>query len=96
MTALESLALPIPTREPTPESLAAWYSGFSFAEHYRKVVLAGAKEAVRAQATADGEKVTEARLDDLARLHPSYLEYLAFHLEGRMAWERTVLERGGA
>lgn len=95
MTDLDQLLTSIPTREPTPEALAAWYSGFSFAEHYRKVVLAGCKEALRAQAALDGEKLTEARLDDLARIHPSYLGYLAFHLDGRTQWEAEVIALRG-
>ena len=75
--------------------LAAWYSGYAFAEQYRKVVLAGCREAVRASATLSGRKVTESRLDDMARLHPAYLDFLAKHLTGRTKWEREFLAQGG-
>jgi hypothetical protein len=87
----------VPDRESdAPEVLAAWYSGFSFAEHYRKVVQAQSRELVRAQYAANAEKITEARLDDLARLHPLYLDFLARHLTGRQKWEKMALEMRGA
>jgi len=75
--------------------LAAFYSGYAYAEQYRKVVLAGCKEAIRAAASMGSQKVTEARLDDLARVHPAYLEFLEKHLHGRMQWEREFLAQGG-
>jgi hypothetical protein len=78
-----------------PEELAAWYSGFSWAESYRKVVLAACREAIRAGASLSQQKVTEARLDDLARVHPAYLDYLTRHLQGRIKWEREFLAHGG-
>jgi hypothetical protein len=34
-------------------------------------------------------------LDDLARVHPSYLEYLERHLRGRTLWEQAFLSSGG-
>lgn len=87
----------IPDRESdAPEVLAAWYSGFAFAEHYRKVCLSLARELVRAQFAAKKEKVTESRLDDLSRIHPLYLDYLARHLEGRTKWEHEFLAMRGA
>jgi hypothetical protein len=76
--------------------LAAWYSGFAFWETYRKSVLAQCRELVRADYEMRAEKITEARLDDLGRLHPLYLDYLARHLQGRTLWEREVLACGGA
>ena len=75
--------------------LAAWYSGDRYSEHYRKVTLAHAKEIIRATAAANSEKVSEARIDDLARLHPMYLDYLARHLDGRTKWERAFRDAGG-
>ena len=86
----------IPDRESDDHAvLAAWYSGWAFAEVYRKVVLAQCREIVRAKADAAGKKVTEARLDDLARTHPAYLDYLARHLRGRILWEEEVKRDGG-
>lgn len=76
-------------------TLAAWYSGFAYSEHYRKVVLSNAKEMLRAAVELAGQKVTEARLDDLARIHPTYLSYLATHLHGRIQWEKEFLAQGG-
>lgn len=75
--------------------LAAWYSGFAFNEHYRKCVLAQCRELVRADYALREEKVSEARLDDLGRLHPLYLDYLARHLHGRTLWEQEVMAMGG-
>ena len=88
-------AVTIPDPGDEYHDLAAWYSGFAYAESYRKVVLAACREVVRAGAVLSGQKVTEARLDDLARVHPSYLEYLEVHLRGRTRWEQAFLAQGG-
>lgn len=86
----------VPERETnTYEELAAWYSGFSFCEHYRKVVQAQCEELVRARFAARKESVTEKRIDALARLEPSYLNYLERHLRGRVLWEKSFLAQGG-
>lgn len=86
----------IPERESDAwEVLCAWYSGFAYAEHYRKVVLADCRELIRAQYALRETKVSEARLDDLSRIHSSYLDFLARHLEGRILYERAFLARGG-
>jgi len=98
----ETIPAPVPMSSPIPErvgddyaTLAAWYSGFAFCEHYRKVVLAQCRESLRGQKAATSEKVTESRLDDLAHSHSAYLDYLAKHLRGRVAWEREFLAQGG-
>lgn len=84
----------IPDRETNSyEELCAWYSGFSFCEHYRKVVQANCQEIVRARHV--GEKITEARIEALARLEPAYLNYLEKHLYGRKLWEKAFLAQGG-
>lgn len=86
----------VPERESDQwEVLAAWYSGYSYAEHYRKVVLSQCKEIVRAQYAAASLKLTEDRADDLARTHPLYLDFLRRHLEGRILWEREYRAAGG-
>jgi hypothetical protein len=77
------------------ESLAALYSGFAYAEHWRKVVLASCTEAIRAGASLQKQRISEARLKDMARVHPAYLSYLERHLRGRMAWEAEVKKEGG-
>lgn len=76
-------------------TLAAWYSGFAFCEHYRKVTLAQCRESIRAAAALSGKKYSEARLDDAAHTHPAYLDFLARHLQGRVKWEREYLAQGG-
>jgi hypothetical protein len=76
-------------------TLAAWYSGFAFFESFRKVQLAQCKELVRGKASLAGEKITESRIDDLARLHPLYLDFLTSHLKGRTMWEYEFLSQGG-
>lgn len=77
-----------------PADLAAWHSAFGYAEHYRKIVLANAKEIVRATAALEDVKLTEARIEDLARQHPIYLDFLARNLDGRRLYEaeRRALE----
>lgn len=75
-----------------PADLEAWYGNFGFAEHYRKVVLANCREIVRAQAALTDTKLSEARIDDLARTHSLYISYLAEHLDGRRMREKNVLE----
>lgn len=92
----EEKASLIPERETEDyPTLAAWYSGYSFAEHYRKVVQAQCQEIVRAKGAVDGQKLTEARIEALARLHPIYLDYLATHLRGRILWEAEYRAAGG-
>ena len=85
----------VPTCGETHEELAAFYSGFAFCEMYRKVVLAQCKEVLRAGASLTNQKLTETRLDDLARIHPAYLAYLTTHLQGRIRWEQAFLAQGG-
>lgn len=74
-----------------PGSLEAWFGNFGHAEHFRKVVLASAREAERARAAATETKVSEARLDDLARTSDKYVDYLIATLHGRHQREVNVL-----
>jgi hypothetical protein len=75
-----------------PAQLEALFGNFGMWEHYRKSVLADCRESIRAEYTLKQEKVTEARLDDLSRLHPNYLDLLATGLTGRTQREAYVLE----
>lgn len=84
----------IPEPDDDPAVLAALYSGYAYAEHWRKVVLATCKELIRAGASLGKERLTEARLEDLARVHPSYLQFLTTHLHGRVKWERESQKMG--
>jgi hypothetical protein len=60
--------------------LAARHEGqMNMWEHRRKMELAKAREAVRLKYAKDGEKISEARTDDLARVS---LDYQAFIDEG--------------
>lgn len=80
-----------------PGSLEAWFGPFSHAEHFRKVVLASARELERAKATAaklrdnDYKLPSETRLDDLARVSDRYVQYLIDTLKGRELREQNVL-----
>ena len=58
----------------------------------RKIVLASCKEVERAKAVASGEKVSEARLDDLARVSDVYVSFIVSNLEGRTKRERNVID----
>ena len=83
-------------REPScdtdnPADLEAWYGPFGYADHWRKVVLANAREIVRATNTLAGEKLSEARIDDRARTSNAYIEFLTVHLDGRRKREENVL-----
>lgn len=81
--------------ENDPASLEAWFGNFGHAEHFRKVILSDCREAVRAEYDAKGEKVSEARLDTLARIHNNYVDWLTYTLRGRIARERNVLASAG-
>ena len=70
-----------------PADLEAWFGNFGYADHFRKVVLANCKEIIRAKAT---EKVTEARIDDLARISDFYVDFLIQCLDGRRLREQNV------
>ena len=78
-----------------PASLEAFFGTFGHAEPFRKVVLASCREAVRAEYAVKNEKVTEARLDDLARTHPKYVDWLTYTLQGRVLREKNVLASAG-
>ena len=83
-----------PEPDDDPSLLAALYSGFAYAEHYRRIVLSQCQELVRAKYTAMNVKITEARIESLARLHPGYLQFLETHLHGRVRWEREAAKQG--
>jgi len=75
-----------------PASMEAWFGNFGHAEHFRKVVLATARENERAKATLRQEKLSEARLDDLARTSDLYVQWLIDTLHARRARETNVIE----
>lgn len=78
-----------------PAQLYAWFGPFGLWESWRKVVLSSCTEVIRAQhALAGGKPPTEARLDDLSRLHGAYLEFLADGLIGRTLYEREIIKQG--
>lgn len=84
----------VPEPDDDPALLAALYSGFAYAEHWRKIVLSICHELVRASAALSKQKLTEKRLENLARQHPSYLQFLEIHLRGRVKWEREAQKQG--
>jgi hypothetical protein len=86
-------AVDVPLCENTdPAALEAWYGNFGFAEHWRKVILANCREMIRAQAALTEIKLSEARIDDLARTHALYISFLTEHLDGRRLREQNVLD----
>ena len=80
-----------------PGQVEAWFApgSYSHYEHFRKVVLAGCRELVRARAAVDAEKLSEARIDDKARLTDNYMQYLTDSLEGRSIRETMIRQRMG-
>jgi hypothetical protein len=74
-----------------PAQLEAFYGAFSFFDHYRKSVLSSCKELIRGRAINNKEKLTETRIEDLARTHPLYMDFLATHYEGRTLREKNAL-----
>ncbi len=75
-----------------PAQLEAFYGSFAFFDHYRKSILAQCTELLRAKYLAATEKVTETRLENEARLHPIYLDFLGEHFRGREQRERNVYQ----
>ena len=78
--------------ENDPASLEAWFGNFGHAEHFRKITLANAREAERAKAVEREEKITEARLDDKARISDMYVSFIVSSLQGRILREKNVRE----
>jgi hypothetical protein len=64
-------------------AIYARFGPFGTAEHRRKVALATAELQVRAEAT---EKMTEGKVDALARTHSTYLAFLDSLESGRAEW----------
>lgn len=75
-----------------PGEVEAFYGNFSFCDHWRKTVLSNCKEIVRAKYELAGAKISESRIEDLARTHDIYLDYLTEHLKGRTIREDNVRE----
>jgi hypothetical protein len=84
----------VPEPDDDPAVLAAMFEGYAANEQWRKVVLATCRELVRSSAALSGRRISEARTDDMARQHPSYLQFLEMSLVGRVKWEREV-QKGG-
>jgi hypothetical protein len=73
-----------------PAQLEAFYGNFAFFDHYRKSVLAECHELERAKALESGSKTTETQLENRARLHPNYIDFLSTHFNGRHQREQNV------
>lgn len=88
-------ALVLPECDTTdPAQLCAFFGNYGYGDHLRKIVLANCAELIRAQAGVSGEKISEARIDQLSRIHPNYVEWIVKNLEGRVLYERDALKRG--
>lgn len=74
--------------------LFAWFGNFGVAPDYRKAVLSGCEEVIRAKFTLAGQSVTEHRLDVLAHQHDAYLAFLQFCLDGRRAYDHAARHVG--
>lgn len=72
-----------------PADLEAWFGNFGYAEIFRKSVLASCREIARARAT---EKISEAKIDDLARVSDLYLDFTIQLLNGRRLREQNALD----
>lgn len=80
--------IPLPTCNTSdPADLEAWYGNFGYADHFRKVVLSNCAEIIRASAT---DKLSEARIDQLAHTHDLYVDFLIQCLNGRRMREQNV------
>jgi hypothetical protein len=75
-----------------PAQVEAWFGSFGFSDHWRKVILASCREIIRASSSLTGNKLSEARIDDLARIHPDYITFLTENLEGRRIREEMLRE----
>jgi len=73
-----------------PADLEAWHGPFGWVETFRKSVLASCREIARARAIAAGEKLSEAKIDDLARVSDLYLDFAIQCLNGRRLREQNV------
>lgn len=78
-----------------PADLEAWFGNFGHFDFYRKLVIANCREIVRATAAMGNQKLTEARIDDMAHVHPLYFDFLTKGLEGRRRREEMVREAIG-
>lgn len=80
-----------------PAQLEAWYGSFGWADHVRKIVLATCAELIRAESVAEGAKLSESRVSDLAHTHEFYLEFTVQTLNGRRLRQQNLnesIERG--
>lgn len=77
-----------------PAQLFAFYGAFGYGDHLRKILLANCAEIVRAHYALDGERISEARIEQLARVHPNYVEWIVKNLKGRVLYEAEVMKRG--
>ena len=71
-----------------PADLEAWFGAFGFVDHFRKVVLSSCKEIERAK----NPTFSEAKLDGLAHVNDTYVDFLIQCLNGRRLREQNVLE----
>jgi hypothetical protein len=68
--------------------LAALYEPGGMWDHIRKIILAEARESVRDEYFKKGEKISEARIDDLARMRLTYRNYIDDGQKDRTEYHR--------
>lgn len=67
-------------------SLRARYGPFGTADNLRKIELSRLGAILRAQATERQEKVTEAKLDEMAHADPRYTDFVTIQTRERADW----------
>ena len=70
--------------------LRARYGSFGTFDHLRKIELSRLCGLIRAQATAEGRKVSNDVVDEEAHAHPDYIGFIATATEERARW--AILE----
>lgn len=66
--------------------LRARHAAFGTYEALRKIELATIAETIRAQAVADGKKITEDAIKDRAHAHPRYVQFIADATNEKAKW----------
>ena len=81
-----------------PGDLESWYGPYGWCEHIRKSVLSMCAELIRAESVAEGVKLSESRVSDLAHTHDLYMAFHAQTLHGKRLRQQNVydsIEGGG-
>lgn len=75
-----------------PAELDAWFGRSQLWAHVRKIVLAKCRQLERAKCEVANEKYTVDKIDDRARLHSLYTDFILDCLEGSAMREKMWAE----